>query len=71
MMGQQDDGQDQLFYQANLDQLVPEDHLLRYINRVLDLSDLRDHLAPDYSRIGRPSVDAELMIRMRSKLSVL
>lgn len=64
MMGRQDEGQDQLFYQANLEQLVPEDHLLRYIDRVLDLSDLRDHLAPYYSKIGRPSIDPELMIRM-------
>jgi transposase len=32
--------------------------------RVLDLSDLREHLAPYYSHTGRPSVDPELMIRM-------
>jgi len=64
MMGRQDDGQDQLFYQVNLEQLVPEDHLLRYIDQVLDLSSLRDHLAAFYSHTGRPSVDPELMIRM-------
>ena len=64
MMGRQDDGQDQLFYQANLEHLVPEDHLLRYIDQVLDLSTLRDYLAPYYSHTGRPSVDPELMIRM-------
>ncbi len=64
MMGRQDDDQDQLFYQFNLDELVPEDHLLRYIDRVLDLQGLRDHLAPFYSHTGRPSIDPELMIRM-------
>lgn len=64
MMGRQDNGQDQLFYQGNLDVLVPEDHLLRYIDHVLDLSGLRDHLASFYSRTGRPSIDPELMIRM-------
>jgi transposase len=64
MMGRQDNGQDQLFYQGNLDVLVPEHHLLRYIDQVLDLSGLRDHLASFYSRTGRPSIDPELMIRM-------
>lgn len=64
MMGRQDEGQDQLFYRFNLDELVPQNHLLRHIDRVLDLSGLRAHLAPYYSTIGRPSVDPELMIRM-------
>ncbi len=45
MMGRQDDGQDKFFYQANLEDLVPQDHLLRYIDRVLDLQGLREHLA--------------------------
>jgi hypothetical protein len=35
----------------------PQDQLLRDIDRVLDLSDLREHLAPYYSHTGRPSVD--------------
>jgi len=43
---------------------VPQDHLLRDIDRILDLSELRAHLAPYYSHTGRPSVDPELMIRM-------
>ena len=64
MMGRQDDDQDHLFYQFNLDELVPEDHLLRYVDRVLDLKGLRSHLAPFYSHTGRPSIDPELMIRM-------
>jgi len=64
MMGQRGDGQEQLFYDFNLDRLVPQDHLLRHINRVLDLSGLRKHLAPFYSHTGRPSIDPELMIRM-------
>ena len=45
-------------------EVVPEDHLLRSIDRFLDFSDLREHLAPYYSHTGRPSVDPELMIRM-------
>jgi transposase len=64
MMGQQAGANGQLFYSFNLDSHVPADHLLKRIDRVLDLSDLRRHLAPFYSHTGRPSVDPELMIRM-------
>jgi transposase len=64
MMGQQGGQQDRLFYAFNLDTHVPQDHLLRGINRFLDLSDLREHLAGHYSHTGRPSIDPELMIRM-------
>lgn len=64
MMGSNDRPQNQLFYSFNLDEVVPEDHLLRHIDRFLDFSDLRHHLAPYYSHTGRPSVDPELMIRM-------
>ena len=44
--------------------MFPSDHLLRGIDRFLDLSGLRLHLASFYSHTGRPSVDPELMIRM-------
>ncbi|MDH3430906.1 MAG: transposase [Gammaproteobacteria bacterium] len=64
MMGSNDKPQDELFYAFNLDEIVPQDHLLRDIDRVLDLSNLREHLAPFYSHTGRPSIDPELMIRM-------
>ena len=64
MMGSSDTPQKPFFYAFNLDDMVPQDHLLRSIDRFLDLSDLRQHLAPYYSHTGRPSVDPELMIRM-------
>ena len=64
MMGQQSGGQKQLFYSFNLDDHVPADHLLRGIDRFLDLGDLRRHLAPFYSHTGRPSIDPQLLIRM-------
>jgi transposase len=44
--------------------IYPADHLLRSIDRFVDLSELRRDLAPFYSSMGRPSVDPELMIRM-------
>ena len=64
MMGQQSKGQAQLFYSFNLDAHIPQDHLLRGIDRCLDLSGLRKQLADHYSHTGRPSIDPELMIRM-------
>ena len=64
MMGRQSGDQDRLFYDINLDQLVPTDHLVRRIDAVLDLSWLHGELAPYYSHTGRPSVDPELMMRM-------
>ena len=64
MMGSNNKSQDEFFYSFNLEEVVPEDHLLRSIDRFLDFSDLRQHLAPYYSHTGRPSVDPELMIRM-------
>lgn len=64
MMGRDDSGQEQFFYAFNLEDYVPEDHLLRGINQFFDLSELHQHLAPYYSHTGRPSIDPELMIRM-------
>lgn len=63
MMGQKA-SQDQLFYAFNLVDHIPHDHLLRGVDRFLDLGELRQHLAPFYSHTGRPSIDPELMIRM-------
>ena len=64
MMGEAVGRQDRLFYEFNLEDMVPRDHLLRRIDAVLDLSWLRSELAPYYSHTGCPSVDPELMIRM-------
>jgi transposase len=54
----------QLFYDFCLDDHVPDDHLLRRIDRFLDLEKVRTELRPFYSSIGRPSIDPELMMRM-------
>jgi transposase len=55
-----------LFYEFSLERHIPADHLLRSIDRFVDLEQVRQDLAPFYSRIGRPSIDPELMIRMLS-----
>lgn len=64
MMGLRQIEQPELFYEFSLDRHVPADHLLRSIDRFVELHGLRRELAPFYSAIGRPSVDPELMIRM-------
>ncbi len=64
MMGQRAQRQSALFYEFDLDEAVPQDHLLRGIDRFVDLADIRRHLEPFYASIGRPSIDPDLMIRM-------
>jgi len=64
MMGRSSQDQGHLFYSFNLEEVVPDDHQVRAIARVLDLSWVRAKLAPHYSHIGRPSIDPVLMIRM-------
>jgi len=64
MMGKRQADQPAFFYDFSLEEHVPADHLLRSIDRFMDLDSVRAHLAPFYSSTGRPSVDPELMIRM-------
>src|SRR5882762_6705416 len=64
MMGRRQVEQTALFYEFSLERHVPADHLLRSIDRFVELGELRRELAPFYSAIGRPSIDPELMIRM-------
>jgi len=64
MMGERRVRQDALFYGFSLEEHVPAAHLLRSVDRFVELDGLRRELAPYYSATGRPSVDPELMIRM-------
>ena len=64
MMGRLNREQEQLFYSFCLDEVVPDDHLVRAIAAVLDLSWVHAELASYYPKIGRPSIDPVLMIRM-------
>jgi transposase len=64
MMGDRRVDQAALFYEFSLERHVPADHMLRAIDRFVDLDGLRAHVAPFYSSIGRPSIDPELLIRM-------
>ena len=63
MMGRQAD-QPAFLYDFALDKHVPADHMLRSIDRFVELDEMRAKLAPFYSHTGRPSIDPELLIRM-------
>lgn len=63
-MGRLNHDQGQLFYSFHLDEVVPDDHLVREIAAILDLSWVHRELAAYYPKMGRPSIDPELMIRM-------
>jgi len=64
MMGPKQTDQAALFYEFSLERHVPASHLLRAIDRLVDLSSVRSELAPFYSSTGRPSIDLELLVRM-------
>lgn len=64
MMGERQVDQAALFYEFSLERHVPQDHLLRAIDRFVDLSEVRRDLDPFYSATGRPPIDLELLIRM-------
>ena len=57
--------QPELFSSVDVEVLIPKSHLLRRVDRVLDLSFLTDLTAPLYSQAqGRPSIDPEVFVRM-------
>ena len=56
MMGERTVMQEALFYEFSLERHVPADHLLRSIDRFVDLSGSAAHLRPFYSEIG-PALD--------------
>lgn len=58
LLGQQDRWQGDLFIVGSLGDLIPEDHVLRRVDAVLDLSWLRDEVADCYcDDNGRPAID--------------
>jgi transposase len=62
MMERLNHDQAQLFYSFHLDESVPQDHSVRQIAARFIMGP--SELASFYPKIGRPSVDLTLMIRM-------
>ena len=63
MMGQQS-RTESLFYYFRLEDQIPEDHLLRLMDRYVDFSFVRERLKGFYSSTGRPSIDPEVLLRL-------
>lgn len=48
-----------------LEELVPRDHFYRHLERVLDLSFVREWVAPYYAAGGRPSIDPVVFFKLQ------
>jgi transposase len=65
MLGRQERRQQTLFLTCQLCDLVPGDHILKRVDRVLDLSWLADEVGALYAAgQGRPSIDPEAAVRL-------
>lgn len=65
MLGHQPRAQPTLFIPGSIDALIPDDHILKRVDRILDLSWLRTVVAEEYSATqGRPSIDPEAAVRL-------
>ncbi|MGA2730858.1 MAG: transposase [Terracidiphilus sp.] len=53
-----------LFYYFRLEDHIPENHLLRLVDRHISFASVREKLKDSYSEIGRPSIDPELLLRI-------
>jgi transposase len=63
MMGHHSRGE-ALFYYFRLEDQVPENHLLRLIDKHISFEFVREQLKSSYSETGRPSIDPELLLRI-------
>jgi transposase len=63
MMGQHDRSES-LFYYFRIEDQVPENHLLRLIDRYVSFDFVREKLRASYSETGRPSVAPEVLLRI-------
>jgi transposase len=65
MLGRKERTQLELFISGSLRQLIPDDHVLVRVDRVLDLSWLRDEVSDSYClEDGRPGIDPEAAVRL-------
>ena len=65
MIGTQKRWQEELFVAGPLSSLIPEDHILKQVDKVLDLSWLRGYVKDLYcTNNGRPGIDPEAAVRL-------
>jgi len=65
MIGKQDKEQRSLFIEGDISDFVPDDHILKKVDKVLDLSWLRAEVAETYCLTnGRPGIGPEAAVRL-------
>ena len=62
MMGKKD-SQMQIMI-VDMDALIPENHLLKKIDKYIDFNFIYEKAAPYYSNLGRKSIDPVCMVKM-------
>ncbi len=53
-----------IYYNINLDSLVPEDHFLRRLEKLVSFDFVRDTTKDYYSHTGKPSIDPVVPVKM-------
>ena len=69
MMGRQSRQMAMIF--VDMESLIPENHLLRKVDRMVSFDFIYDLLAPYYPATGRPSVDPVSMGAVKSYAQML
>jgi hypothetical protein len=69
MMGERRVMQEALFYGFSLDRHIPDDHLLRKVDRFVDLSELRAYLGPLGTRLWLRLVRGDAACRAQGCVS--
>jgi transposase len=63
MMGKKD-FKPRIFYRLSLEKMVPQDHLVRALDEILDMHFIRKLCRKYYSHTGQPSVDPIVLFKM-------
>lgn len=50
---------------VSLEELVPQDHFYRHLERTLDLSFVREFVQQTYASKGRPSIDPVVFFKLQ------
>jgi len=65
MIGKQNRNKQSLFIVGDIQQFIPNDHILRRVDRILDLTWLREEVRENYCEDnGRPGIDPEAAVRL-------
>jgi transposase len=65
MLGRKDRGQRSLLVPGTIEDFIPEDHILKRVDKILDLGWLRSEVKDSYCEDnGRPGIDPEAAVRL-------